>query len=358
MSLPAAAQDELIRLGPEQAKAAGIAVARLDGLRSNGERRLPAQVIVPPSQSEVVSAPIAGVVTAVKAAYGETVKRGQVMARMQGPQLLELQREFAGARAQADVAAEQRKRDESLYADGIISRSRLAVAQATDRQANALLAEKRAALRLAGMGEPAAVGTGFSGTATVRAPLDGVVLDAAAQPGQRVEATAVLFKLGRLSPLWLEIQASAAQAAGLSLGDHVAVPGCPETGKLTMISPHLNPSTQSLLLRAEFSNADGCLRPFQFINARIESKETKALNAWRVPNTAVVRHQGQAWLFAEAPGGYQPVPVRVIEEVEQASLVGPAEGSTTTLRADLRVVVKGSATIKAAWLGIGAPEPK
>lgn len=41
-----------------------------------------------------------------------------------------------------------------------------------------------------------------------------------------------LFKLGRLSPLWLEIQATPAQAAGLAPGDAVSVPGCQQEAAL------------------------------------------------------------------------------------------------------------------------------
>jgi RND family efflux transporter MFP subunit len=358
--LPAgvAAGDGLIPLTGDQIKAAAISIVPLQSLRSSGERLLPAQVVVPPTQTEVVSAPLAGVVTSVAAAYGETVKRGQVLARMQGPQLLELQREFAGARAQADVAGEQRKRDESLFADGIISRSRLSVTQATDRQASAALAEKRAALRLAGVPEPTDAG-GLSGSMAVRAPLDGVVLEASAQPGQRVDGTAVLFKLGRLAPLWLEIQATAAQAAGLAPGDAVAVAGCPGEGKLKLVAPHLNPATQSLQLRAEFAGSGGgCLKPFQFVQARVTPAKVASAGAWRVPSTALVRHQGQVWLFAQAPSGFMPLPVRVLDEAEQSSLVTASGDARQALGGDMRIAVKGTAAIKASWLGIGAAETK
>lgn len=349
--LLAGAAEGPIRLAPEQIKAAGIVSAPLSSLVSSGERRLPAQVVVPPAQTVAVSAPLAGLVTAVGAAYGEPVKRGQVLARMQGPQLLELQREFTGARASAAVAAEARQRDESLFADGIISRARLSVTQATDQQARALLAEKRAALRLAGAAEPALDGSNPAGAADVRAPFDGIVLDSPAQPGQRVEATTVLFKIGRLEPLWLEIQATAAQAAGLAAGDAVAVPGCAVAGKLTLVAPHLNAATQSQLLRAEFPKTGGCLKPFQFVHALVTPARLVDGHAWRVPNAAVARHQGQAWLFVDTPGGFQPVAVRVLDEAERTTLV--AAHDDADLRDDRRIAVNGAATIKAAWLGIG-----
>lgn len=359
----AAADDNFIRLDAAQQKASGIAVVPLDSLRSSGERRLPAQAVVPPARLEIVGAPLAGMVTGVKVAYGEQVRRGQVLAQIQGPQMLELQREFSGARAQADVAAENRRRDEALLADGIISQSRLSATQAADRQATALLAEKRAALQLAQMPEPGADGRGISGQAAVRAPFDGVVLDAPAQPGQRVDAMTVLFKLGRVAPLWLEIQATPAQAAGLAPGDPVSVPGCAGSGRLTLVAPHLNPATQALLLRAEFPNADACVKPFQFVQAQIapaQATADSAARAWRVPNGALARHQEQVWLFAQTQGGFVPVPVRVIDETERSTLIAAREDvrQAAPLRGDLSIAVKGIATLKAVWLGLGADGSK
>lgn len=358
LPLCVAAEDGVIHLNAEQSKAAGINLVALESLASSGERRLPAQVVVPPTQLEIVGAPLAGMVSAVKAAYGESVKRGQVLARIQGPQLLELQREFSGARAQAEVAAESRRRDETLFADGIISQSRLSVTQATERQASAALAEKRAALRLAGMPEPGADGKGLSGVTEVRAAFDGVILDAPVQPGQRVDATAMLFKLGRIAPLWLEVQATPAQATGLAAGDTVSVPGCKGAGKLTLVAPHLNPATQSLMLRAEMANADGCLKPFQFVQAQIAPATAAAGGAWRVPNSALTRHQGQAWLFTATPAGFVPVAVKLLDETERSALVTAAGSGQAPLRGEVRIAVKGIAALKAAWLGIGAGEGK
>lgn len=354
---PAAAEEAAIRLAPEQAKAAAINLVPLESLASSGARRLPAQAVVPPARIEILAAPLGGMVVAVGAAYGETVRRGQMLARLQGPQVLELQREYVSAGAQADVAAENRRRDESLFADGIISQARLSATQAAERQAAAAIAEKRAALRLSGAAEPGRDGRGLSGATEVRAPFDGVVLDAQAQPGARVEASALLFKLGRMAPLWLEIQASPAQAAGLASGDAVTVPGCKGEGRLTLVAPQMNPATQALLLRAELPNADGCLRPFQFINAQITPAAAPAGGAWRVPNGALVRHLGQTWLFAEAADGYRPVPVRVLDETERSTLVAAADGAPA-LAAATRIVVKGTAAVKAVWLGIGASEGK
>ncbi|MDP1605222.1 MAG: efflux RND transporter periplasmic adaptor subunit [Rhodocyclaceae bacterium] len=348
LSLPlCATADDVIRLTPGQIDKAGVVVAAVAELGATAELRLPAQVIVPPAQIEVIAAAVPTMVAAVHVAYGETVKKGQPLLRLQGGALLELQRDYAGAAAQAQLAAEKRRRDEALFADGIIAQNRLSESRAAETQALALAAERRASLRLSGATEPGKDGA-FSGSAVLRAPFDGVVLEAAAQPGQRVDAMTPLLKLGRLTPLWVEIQASASQAAGLAPGDRVSVPGCAAPGRITLIAPHLQAASQSLLIRAELAKPAGCVKPFQFVQVVIGSARPLPAGTVRLPPAAVTRHQGKAWVFVAVPDGFQPVAVEVLEE--------SAAGTTVSgnLPAAAKVAVKGVATLKAVWLGLGA----
>ena len=347
---PLLAAEETIRLAPEQSARAGIVTAALAEMKAGGAIRLPAQVVVPPAQIEVIAAPLPALVGAVRVAYGETVKKGQALARLQGAQLLELQRDFAGAQAQAGLAAENLRRDESLYADGIIAQGRLSATRAAERQAAMLLAERRQALRLAGAAEPGSGAPTLSGNAEIRAPFDGVVLEATAQPGSRVDAMTPLFKLGRLSPLWLEIQASPAQAAGIARGDAVTIPGCTQAGRVILVAPQLQTASQSQLIRAELRKPDGCVRPFQYVQTEIASAQLLAERTWRVPPSALVRHRGLVWVFVEAAGGFRPLAVTVLYEAPDAALV------TADLPAATRLAVKGVSTLKAAWLGLGAGE--
>ena len=342
-----AAAADLVRLTPEQTNRAGVVVSALADMKAGGAIRLPAQVVVPPSQIEAMAAPLPAMVGAVSVAYGETVKKGQLLARLRGAPLLELQRDFANAQAQAGLAAESLRRDESLFADGIIAQGRLSATRAAERQAALLLAERRQALQLAGAAAPGAGSPILSGSADIRAPFDGVVIEATAQPGSRVDAMTPLFKIGRLAPLWLEIQAAPAQAAGIARGDAVSIPGCSLTGRVILVAPHMQTASQSLLIRAELRKPDGCIRPFQYVQTEIASAQILAERTWRVPPSALVRHQGLIWVFVEAAGGFNPVAVTVLYEAPDAAMVAADLPATT------RLAVKGVATLKASWLGLG-----
>lgn len=342
--------DSPIKLTPSQVETSGIQSSLLGDFLNKGGVGLPAQVIVPPAQIEVMAAPVATLVTKVRVAYGDVVKKGQPLLRLQGGGLLELQRDFSTARAQAGLATENRRRDEALFADGIISQGRLSATRAAETQAQALAGEKRQNLRLSGLADSSGdAGSGDrSGVAELRAPFDGVVLEVAAQPGQRVDATTPLLKLARLAPLWLEIQASSAQAARLAAGDQVQIPGCSVSGEIRLIAPQMQLTSQSQLVRAEIAKPGGCVKPFQFVHVTVTSRTATAKDSWRLPVGALVRHQGKAWVFVAAGDGYLPVTVSVLDETAESVTVAGE------LTAQSRIVTRGVATLKASWLGLGS----
>ncbi len=347
------AADDLIRITPAQAKKAGVVTAALAETKASMELRLPAQVVVPPNQMEVVTAATAGMVTAVRVAYGEAVKKGQVLAVMRGSQLLELQRDFGTARAQAELAAENLHRDEALFADGIIAGSRLSATRHAERQAALQLAERRQALQMAGAAAPGGQSSNLSGTAEIRAPFAGVILEATVQPGQRVDGMTPLFKLGRMAPLWLELQATPAQAADIQLGDKVKVlPNCAEAGQVTLIAPAMQSTNQSLLIRAELAKPEGCVMPFQYVQTQILLAHQGATGTWRLPPAALAHREGKSWVFQLVPEGFQPLEARVMVESPNAAIV------SVDLPEDARVAIRGVSALKAIWMGLGAGEEK
>lgn len=346
------AAEQPLSFTPEQRLALAIISQPLAALTASGTRRLPAQVKIPPSRIEVITAPLGGIVTAVKVGYGDTVKKGQPLVQLQGTPLLEAQRDHAIAASRARLATESLKRDEALYADGIIPQSRLAGARAAHEEAQAMLSERRQSLALAGLPAPSAGRVPLTGRATLVAPFTGTVLEAPAEPGMHAEAGAVLVKLGRLDILWLELQASVSEAATLSVGDAVTIPGCTATARIAAIAPHLTPGSQSVLVRAELAQVQTCVKPSQTLEVSVASNK-RASNDFRIPTAALVRHGGAGWIFVDTKAGFVPHAVTVLEESDQGLRI-----ASQGLRGDMAIAIKGVAAIKAAWLGIGKAEDK
>lgn len=358
---PAAGADAELRLTPAQVKSIGVETAPLAARAGGTLAGLPAQVAIPAQQLHIVSAPLAGFVEQVGVAAQQPVRRGQALVRLQSPQLAESQRGYVQAHTQAELARRNLERDDKLLADGIIAESRHLATRSQDTQAQALLAERRQALLMAGV--PAAAiarlaggtsgvtagGTAGAVTLDLASPTDGVVLEQLVQPGQRVEAATPLLKVAKLDPLWLEIQVPAAQAQSLALGApvsaHSAAMPQPVKGKVIAIGRTLTPGSQTVLVRALVSEGAAQLQPGQFIEAGIAL--SAAARAYAVPTVALARHGGKVLVFVRTPAGFRAQPVTVASEGAEESLVsGP-------LAAGDAVAVRGIAGLKAALMGIG-----
>ncbi|MCK7496870.1 MAG: efflux RND transporter periplasmic adaptor subunit [Comamonadaceae bacterium] len=143
-----AAAADVVRLTPEQGKALGIETVALVPRQAGEIQGLPAEVTVPNRQLHAVAAPLAGLVEHVAVAANATVKKGELLARLQSPQLAEIQRGLLQAATQLQLAKDNLERDDELLKEGIIAASRQRATKSQHAEAAAAYAERRQALRL------------------------------------------------------------------------------------------------------------------------------------------------------------------------------------------------------------------
>ncbi len=351
LSFPARAANpaDFIALAPAQAKALGVETRPLAAADTGSAAGLPAKVVVPVEQMRVVAAPLAGLLTQVGAVAGQTVKKGQMLARLASPGLLQVQRDYLQAKQQADLAQRSLARDEQLFKEGIIAEARLQASRASQAQAAVAARELQAELRIAGA---TAGGGSLTPEVAVSAPLDGVVLEASAAVGSRVEAATALFTVAQLNPLWLEIQAPAALAGNLKEGAAVRIAGSEASGKLINVGRQISPGSQTVTLRARMDAGLDSLHPGQMVEATVAAAPQAGATAgksatYRIPQAAVVRQAGQAWVFVQTAGarpGFQATPVSVAGNAGADVLV-----SGSALAANAAVAVKGVSALKSAW---------
>ncbi len=335
------AADESLTLQMAQIKALGIETAiagKTDGGRSTG---YPAAVRVPNTQMRVLAAPIGGLVEMLAVAPGSTVKRGQVLAYLVSPQALELQRDARQADSQASLLRQNLKRDEQLFAEGLIAESRLQASRAAAEQAFAQASERHLGLALAGAGKQ-------GGKLALTAGIDGVVLEQGVQLGQRVETSAMVYRIAKLSPLWLEIQVPADIAAGLRESDRIRIVGGAVGGKLISVGRAVDAASQTVLLRAEVDRGSETLRPGQVVEVEIDSPEGRQQ---RLPATALARYRDTTIAFVQTAGDDRNVSfaVRAVRVVSQGGDSVVIDG----IKTGEKIAVKGVSALKAILAGVG-----
>jgi RND family efflux transporter MFP subunit len=344
---------ETLELTPKQTEALGIAVAPLPPKSSGEMAGMPALVVIPGNQLFIVSTPLAAMVEQTLVGVGDHVHKGQTLAKLQSPALAEAQRDLLQASTQEQLAKSNFTRDEQLWKDGIVAESRYRAVHSQYQSASAALAEKKQMLLLAGMSAEAIArlqaGDNLNSLLAIASPIDGVILEKTASAGQRLDSATPLFKVAKLQPLGLEIQAPLASTKGIRDGAEVSIPAYAAKGKITAIGHSLSDSNQTILLRALIYQGTQNLRPGQHVDVSIATSG-KGGEQWYVPNSAVARIEGKSVLFVEIPAGFRAEPITILHEGPQGTLISGKFGGKE------KIVVRGISALKAKMMGIGGGE--
>lgn len=335
--------EETLSLTTAQMKALRIVKQVLADSRDAAGSTLPAKVVVPTKQMRVLAAPVGGTLEMLGAGPGDTVRKGQALARIASPDALVLQREALQAGSQLALTQDSLRRDEALFKEGLIAESRLQATRAAASQAAAQAGERRQGLAMAGIA-PGKIG----GPLTLIAPMDGVVLEQGVQLGQRVEAAALIYRIAQLSPLWLEAQLPLDRLGDVRIGQPLRLVGHAFEGKVIALGRAVDPASQSVVLRASVEHPAQKLVPGQVLEVVLAGAASTGL---RIPTSAVVRHQGQVLAFVQLEendqgGRFAARPLRILEEGSDSLRV---EG----LKAGQQVVTSGTSNLKAMLAGIG-----
>lgn len=228
-------------------------------------------------------------------------------------QLQSVQSERATAVADVDLQNEQYRRRQFLVEEGALAREELDLVQRDRASAVAQLnsADDQIEAARANLSQAeAAVAEAEANVEVARdelqdtnivAPFAGQVGDLIVKLGEYVAPGNPLTSVTKNDPLKLELAIPVQRRSDLSTGLAVELEdtqGNPMgEGRISFISPQVNPSSQTILTQAQFPNPDGQLRDSQDVRARIVWSEKEGV---LVPTTAVSRVGGQAFIYVAA----------------------------------------------------------
>ncbi|MGR9046879.1 MAG: efflux RND transporter periplasmic adaptor subunit [Gammaproteobacteria bacterium] len=351
-SLNQAASIDQIQITEEQFENLGITTGRLQAIKEVPVLYAPGRVIVPPNNDYIVSAAQAGLVSKLEVAIGDRVQRGQVLAVINSPELLALQRQYLKAISEQQLAGAVYRRDKKLLAEGVISDSRWDQTRNRYGIANSVVNESEQLLQIAGMSEAAiqqlASRRRLSSQLEVYSPITGVVLEKMAGVGTRISGQTPLYRVADIERLWLEINIPQERIGEIKTGDQVRVVHSSIKATISLLGQGVDPQNQTVLARAIIEDSHNLVRPGQSVNTQI-IKAIEGL-AFKVPNEAIAQREGQPYIFVRNDQGFLIRPVRVIGKQDDESVI------SGDLTGDEVIAVRGGVSLKANWLGLGSEE--
>ena len=305
-----------------------------------------------------VYSPFSGRVTRVIAKPGDVLRRGAPLATIDAAEFVQAQNDLIAAMAQTKLARTNDSRKRSLYEGKGGSLQDWQQAQADLSTAEVALKAVRNRLRILGKTDAdidkLETSDNMDATATLAAPIGGVVVDRQVGPGQYVQSGAgtPLFTLADISSVWLVANVREEDAPLIRKGQAVEVsvaafPARIIKARVTYVAAQVDPTTHRLTVRAEIPNPDGALKPEMFATFHIITSD--GTQSPSVPESAVVYDGTDAHVWVvQGTGGDQVIGLRAIK-------VGRGAGGDVQvldgLKAGERIVTRGSLFIDRAVTG-------
>lgn len=318
-------------------------------------------------RSVAVKSQVDGMIARIHFREGDEVKAGDLLVsldRRPFENLLRIVRaDLVNARAEAAKAAADLQRYQRLDQQDAISKEQFAQLVTKGETTKALVQAKEAAVANAEL---------QLGYTEIRAPIAGRTGQLILHEGALVKANDVnqsIVSLNQLAPIaasfavperaLTDIRAAlAAGDATVAVTDRAA--GVTRTdGRLSFIDNAVDPTTGTIMLKAEFANADQALWPGQFV--QVQTRLGLDRGAIVVPSSAVQTGQAAAQVYVVKPDHTVDLrTVKVLRTSGDNSLIaaGVQAGETVVTDGQLRLVPGARVEAKSlAALTAGAAKP-
>jgi RND family efflux transporter MFP subunit len=288
------------------------------------------------ANSAFIKARVAGELQGLTVREGDSVKAGQVIARIDETEYAARQQQAQdqadAAKAQIAIAQRQFDNNKALVDQGFISKTALDTSLAT---LNSAQATHRAALSNVDIARKTMLDT------VLRSPISGTVSQRLAQPGERVGIDTRVIEVIDTNRMELEANISAADALSVKVGQTamLTIEGstAPVSSQVVRINPNTQTGSRNVLVYFSIANATN-LRQGLFAQGNLGTAKVSALT---VPLSAVRNDKPTPYVQVLEGNVIKHVAVEMAqrgEVVNTAANSGNAGGRTETV-----VAVKGIA---------------
>lgn len=278
-----------LSIDSEQRRRLGLRLGAVENRNLTRDVRTSAKIVVDETRQARVTTKIDGWVDKLYVATtGQTVKKGEPLLTIYSPELVSTQEEYLSALAtQAQLAIggeEARQGGDRLVA---AARRRLELWDISDEQVRRLEESQRIEKYL-----------------TLYAPVSGWMIERTVLPGQKVMAGEPMLVIADLTKVWADADIYQSDLPHVRVGMQVeitlpALPGRTIQGRVSFVTPTLDPETRTMRARLEVDNRELLLKPEMYATAHLEHEIGPQL---AIPTSAVIFTGTQTLAFRQGEG--------------------------------------------------------
>ena len=287
------AEEGEIQLTSQQMVEQGLKVAVASTGLVEKLTTLPGKLVVNTDQQAHISPNFSGHVEQVNVALGQSVQKGQTLAVLILPELIDQQANLRMAQANLDLARKDYQREQQLWSQGISAKQDYQRAENAYRQAQITVQSSQARLNALG-----ASGNN-NGRFLIKAPISGVISKKDIVVGENVQLADQLFVIENLKDLWLEFNLPNTSNIQLQVGQilNFKTNGSDQNyqAKVQTLNSQADLQTGRLQVRAKVTTQADVLRPNVLVNVFVTDAQAKT--ALRVQKKALQQVEGKPVVF-------------------------------------------------------------
>ena len=287
------AEEGEIQLTSQQMVEQGLKVAVASTGLVEKLTTLPGKLVVNTDQQAHISPNFSGYIEQVNVALGQSVQKGQTLAVLILPELIDQQANLRMAQVNLDLARKDYQREQQLWSQGISAKQDYQRAENAYRQAQITVQSSQARLNaLSASGNN-------NGRFLIKAPISGVISKKDIVVGENVQLADQLFVIENLKDLWLEFNLPNTSNIHLQVGQilNFKTNGSDQNyqAKVQTLNSQADLQTGRLQVRAKVTTQADVLRPNVLVNVFVTDAQAKT--ALRVQKKALQQVEGKPVVF-------------------------------------------------------------
>lgn len=289
-----------VTLSKDQFDNSEIKIGLIESKNLNGILKVNGKLDVPPQNLVSISAPIGGFLKSTDMLEGLRVKKGQVIAVIEHPEIAQLQQDFVEAKSKFDYLDQELKRQQELNKENVNSAKVLQQTQSEYNIAQAKYKSLEERLRMAGINKANVLNGNISGVITITSPINGYVTKVNVNIGRMVNQQDVMFEIVDTEHLHAELTVFEKDIRKVKEGQHVRFSLANDPDKELTATVHLIgrsfDETRSVRIHCHLDTEDKELLPGMYINAIIELEGAKVNS---VPASAIIKENDKEYIFVK-----------------------------------------------------------
>jgi cobalt-zinc-cadmium efflux system membrane fusion protein len=257
------------------------------------------QLEVPPQNEAAVTAVIGANITQIKVIEGDKVKKGQVLAYLSHPNLIQLQTNYVSNWNQFQYLEQEYQRQKKLYEEKVGSGKEFQKIQAEYQAIAGKVKGDEAQLKLMGLNIKKIRNNEIYGEVPVISPIDGHIQLVEVKIGQYVDPQKEMFEIVNIDHIHADLMVFEKDVHKVKENQKIrftvaSLPGKEMEAVIYSIGKSFESSPKAVHIHAEIENKEGLLIPGMYVRGQIISENTQS---YALPDGGVVREGEKYFIF-------------------------------------------------------------